>query len=104
MTLGDLVIFLAYLRTAFRPAKDFVKYTGRLAKASAAGERVLDLLDRTPDVQDLPGAVPAPALRGAVRFDGGSFAYDPGRPAPEQVDCPVQPGQDVRLVGPAGRG
>src|SRR5437879_13741387 len=55
MTLGDLVVFLAYLRTAFRPAKDFAKYTGRLAKASAAGERVVDLLDRTPDVRDLPG-------------------------------------------------
>src|SRR5439155_1170721 len=65
MTPGDLVVFLAYLKNAFRPVRDFVKYTGRLAKASAAGERVLDLLDRTPDVRDLPGAVPAPALRGA---------------------------------------
>src|SRR3989442_8958427 len=64
MTPGDLIVFLAYLKNAFRPVKDFAKYTGRIAKASAAGERVLDLLDRTPDVHDLPGAVPAPALRG----------------------------------------
>jgi len=104
MTPGDLIVFLAYLKNAFRPVKDFVKYTGRLAKASAAGERVLDLLDRTPDVQDLPGAVPAPALRGAVRFEGISFAYEPGRPALEQVDCEVQPGQHVALVGPSGSG
>src|SRR2546427_520209 len=81
MTPGDLVVFLAYLKNAFRPVRDFVKYTGRLAKASAAGERVLDLLDRTPDVRDLPGAVPAPALRGAVRFDGATFSYEPGLPA-----------------------
>jgi ATP-binding cassette subfamily B protein len=104
MTPGDLVVFLAYLKNAFRPVKDFVKYTGRLAKASAAGERVLDLLDRVPDVRDLPGAVPAPALRGAVRFEGISFAYEPGRPALEQVDCDVQPGQHVALVGPSGSG
>ena len=104
MTPGDLVVFLAYLKNAFRPVKDFVKYTGRLAKASAAGERVLDLLDREPDVRDLPGAVPAPALRGAVRFEGISFAYEPGRPALEQVDCDVQPGQHVALVGPSGSG
>src|SRR5438552_3295072 len=104
MTPGDLVVFLAYLKNAFRPVRDFVKYTGRLAKASAAGERVLDLLDRTPDVRDLPGAVPAPALRGAVRFDGVSFSYEPGLPALEQIDCVVQPGQGVALVGPSGSG
>src|SRR5438445_747357 len=61
MTPGDLVVFLAYLKNAFRPVRDFVKYTGRLAKASAAGERVLDLLDRTPAVRALQGAGPAPA-------------------------------------------
>src|SRR5438552_1868090 len=104
MTLGDLVIFLAYLRTAFRPAKDFAKYTGRLAKASAAGERVVDLLDRTPDVRDLPGAAPAPPLRGHVRFEGVGFAYDPGHAALEAIDCAVEPGQHVALVGPSGSG
>lgn len=104
MTAGDLVVFLAYLKSGFRPLKDFAKYTGRLAKASAAGERVLDLLDRTPDVRDLPGAVPAPALRGAVRFERVSFAYEPGRTALEEVDCEVEPGQHVALVGPSGAG
>src|SRR5437667_3705362 len=104
MTPGDLVVFLAYLKNAFRPVRDFVKYTGRLAKASAAGERVLDLLDRTPDVRDLPGAVPAPALRGAVRFDGVGFCYEPGQPALEAIDCEVEAGQHVALVGPSGSG
>jgi len=104
LTPGDLVVFLAYLRIAFRPMRDFAKYTGRLAKASAAGERVLDLLDRVPDVRDLPGAVPAPPLRGAVRFEGVSFAYEPGRPALDQIDCDVLPGQHVALVGPSGSG
>ena len=104
MTPGDLVVFLAYLRNAFHPVRDFAKYTGRLAKASAAGERVLDLLDRTPDVRDLPGAVPAPAFRGAVRFDRVSFAYEPGRPVLEEIDCEISPGQHVALVGPSGSG
>src|SRR2546426_788932 len=77
---------------------------GRLAKASAAGERVVDLLDRTPDVRDLPGAVPAPPLRGHVRFEGVGFAYDPGHAALEAIDCTVEPGQHVALVGPSGSG
>jgi ATP-binding cassette subfamily B protein len=42
MSAGDLIVFLAYLKSAFRPAKDFAKYTGRLAKARAAAERVVD--------------------------------------------------------------
>ncbi|PYP69272.1 MAG: protein tyrosine phosphatase [Gemmatimonadetes bacterium] len=104
MTPGDLVVFLAYLRNAFHPVRDFAKYTGRLAKASAAGERVLDVLDRTPDVRDLPGAVPAPAFRGAVRFDRVSFAYEPGRPVLEEIDCEILPGHHVALVGPSGSG
>lgn len=104
MTAGDLIVFLAYLKSAFRPLKDFAKYTGRLAKASAAGERVLDLLDRAPDVRDLPGAVPAPPLQGAVRFEGVRFAYQPGRPALDEIDCEIAPGQHVALVGPSGAG
>ncbi len=83
---GDLVVFLAYLKMAYRPIQEFAKYTARLAKASAAGERVLDLLDRTPEVRDLPGAVPAPPLTGAVCFDGVSFAYEAGRPVLDGID------------------
>ena len=104
MSAGDLIVFLAYLRTAFRPLKDFAKYTGRLAKASAAGDRVLDILDRTPDVRDLPGAVVAPALRGAVVFDGVEFAYEPDRPVLHAIECVVEAGQHVAVVGPSGSG
>src|SRR5439155_22213827 len=59
LTPGDLLVFITYLKNAFRPVKDFAKYTGRLANATAAGERGLDLLERQPDARDLPGPVPA---------------------------------------------
>ncbi len=49
MSPGDLLVFLTYLKRAFNPLQDFAKYTGRLAQATAAGERVLDLLERTPE-------------------------------------------------------
>jgi ATP-binding cassette subfamily B protein len=77
MSGGDLLVFLAYLRSAYRPVQDFAKYTSRLAKASAAGERVIDLLNRVPDIRDLPGAVRASTLAGRIRFDEVSFSYEP---------------------------
>ena len=48
----------------------------------------------------------APAFRGggAVRFDHVSFAYEPGRPVLEEIDCEISPGQHVALVGPSGSG
>jgi ATP-binding cassette, subfamily B, bacterial len=104
ITPGDLIVFLSYLKTAFRPVRDFAKYAGRLAKATAAGERVVDLLERVPDVTDRPGAVAAPALRGAVRFEGVGFAYEPGHPVLHDVSLDVAPGQRVAVVGPSGSG
>jgi ATP-binding cassette subfamily B protein len=104
LTPGDLLVFLAYLKNGFRPVQDFAKHTGRLAKATAAGERVIHLLEQTPEVADSPGAVPAPGFQGAVRFEGVSFAYEPDRSVLKQIDFEVQPGQRVALVGPSGIG
>jgi ATP-binding cassette subfamily B protein len=104
LSVGDLWVFLAYLKRCFNPLQDFAKYTGRLAKAAAAAERVIDVLHRTPDVRDLPGAVPAPALRGDVRFDHVAFGYEPGRPVLDGVDFAMPAGGRVALVGPSGIG
>jgi ATP-binding cassette subfamily B protein len=104
LTPGELLVFLAYLKTAFRPVQQIAQYTGRLAKATAAGERVLDLFAQTPEVRDLPGAVPAPPLRGAVCFESVTFAYEPGRPVLDNLNLEVDPGRHVALVGPSGMG
>ena len=104
ITPGDLIVFLSYMKNAFRPIRDFAKYAGRMAKAAAAGERVVDLLEHTPDVVDRPDAVAAPVLRGAVRFDHVSFEYERGRAVLRDVDLEVAPGSRVAVVGPSGSG
>jgi len=104
LTPGDLLVFLAYLKNSFRPIQDFAKYTGRLGKATAAGERILDLLERVPDVRDLPHAIKAPVLRGEVRFESVTFAYERGQRVLQGIDLRVMPGQSVALVGPSGGG
>jgi ATP-binding cassette, subfamily B, bacterial len=104
LSAGDLLVFLAYLKSAYRPVQDFAKYTVRLGKASAAGERVIDLLERVPDVRDLPDAIPAPSLSGRVGFENVQFAYHHGLPVLQNIHFEVSRGTRVALVGPSGGG
>jgi ATP-binding cassette, subfamily B, bacterial len=104
MTPGDLIVFLTYLKRAFTPLKDFAKYTGRLAKGAAAGERVVDLLEREPEIQDLPNAIVAPPFRGTVRFEDVSFAYDSELIVFEHVEFEVPAGRHVAIAGASGVG
>ncbi|MFQ6005474.1 MAG: ABC transporter ATP-binding protein, partial [Woeseia sp.] len=101
---GELLVFLSYLKAAFKPMQDFAKYSGRMAKASAAGERVIDIFNIPPDVADAPDSRPAPLFSGAVRFDQVSYGYDPAEPVLKGVAFTVQPGQLVSIVGASGAG
>src|SRR3712207_6691156 len=76
----------------------------KLAKVMARAERILEVLEEEPDVQDRPGARPAPPLRGHLRFDGVSFGYDPRRPVVRDVCLEAEPGQFVAVVGATGAG
>lgn len=104
LTAGALLVFLAYLKNAFRPMQEFAKYTARLGKAAAAGERVLDLLHSVPEIRDLPEARPAPPLRGEVRFEHVSFAYETGHTVLHDINLTVTPGQRLAIVGQSGSG
>ena len=104
LTPGDLLVFLSYLKNAFKPLRNFAKYTGRLAKASAAGDRILDLLDQTPEVYDLPDAIVAHRLGGTVQFRDVGFDYESGHPALQGIDFMVKAGQKVAIVGHSGSG
>jgi ATP-binding cassette subfamily B protein len=104
MTPGDLIVFLAYLKRAFKPARDFAKHTGRLAKAVASGERVLGILERKPEVADRRGAVPAPRFAGAVELRDVEFGYGDDAPVLSGVSLNARPGEFVVITGPSGGG
>lgn len=104
LTPGDLLVFLAYLKYAYRPVQDIAKYAGRLAKASASASRVLDLLDQQPTVRDADGAVAAPVFHGDIHFDNISFAYEEGRPIWRGLQARIPAGTHLAIVGPSGSG
>ncbi len=101
---GELVVFVSYLKSGFRPVRNFAKYTARLAKASAAAERVLDVLEREPDVQERPDAVPAPSFEGALRFEQASFNHHGQGTVLNDIDFSSAPGERVAIVGESGSG
>ncbi|UCD75511.1 MAG: ABC transporter ATP-binding protein [Phycisphaerales bacterium] len=104
LTPGDLIVFLTYLKNAFKPMRDLAKYTGRIAKAAASGERILDVLDTTPKILDSSGAVEAPTSVEMVRFEQVTFAYESNRPVLQTFDLEIATGRVVALVGPSGAG
>lgn len=104
LSIGELTVFLAYLKTAFRPLRDLAKYTGRLSKAAASGERITALLDEIPDIRDSSWARPAKPFRGDLRLDQVTVSYGAGRPALRDVDLVIRPGERVALVGSSGAG
>lgn len=105
LTLGELVIFISYLSFSFKPVKNLAKYVGRLARASASCERVLDLLEQKPDVYDLQDAIKASIFRGELCFDNVSFAYDKsGQPVLKNINFSVDAGQHVAILGASGSG
>jgi ATP-binding cassette subfamily B protein len=104
MTTGDLVIFLMYLKIAMKPLRDLAKYTGRIARAAASGERVADLLDERVDVADRADALELTNVRGGIRLDDVAVVDDHGRPLFDNLDVTILAGQNICLLGPSGAG
>ncbi len=119
-TPGDLLVFVNYLKTAFKPARSLAKEAAKISKASASGERIMDLFDLVPGVRDQPRAIKAQPFRGAILFQEVSFAYPQAgilasselasgafpsdRLALNNISFKVKAGQHIALVGPSGSG
>jgi len=97
MSPGDLVLFTTYLRTTMKPLRDMAKYTGRIARATASGERVADLMAVKPDIVSPADAIVLDRVHGMIHFDHVHAAYE-GRPVLHGVNLTVVPGDLVSLV------
>ncbi len=103
-TPGDLLVFMTYLKTSFKPTKQLAKHMAQIAKATASGERIIDILDTVPEIRDVRGAIASPRLAGQVSFRNVVFGYEPSKRILHGLSFEVKPGQRIALVGPSGGG
>jgi ATP-binding cassette subfamily B protein/subfamily B ATP-binding cassette protein MsbA len=108
LTVGGLLVFLAYLRTMQGSAKNLLNAYVSLKTAEASADRIFEVLDAEEEVREELGAEPVRAgprgRSGHVVFEGVTFGYEAGRAVLEGVDLEARPGQVVALVGPTGAG
>ena len=103
---GDLLVFTAYLSSLYKPIRRMASMTARVAKATASGERLLEIFDLEPEIAEVPDAQPlVEPLQGHVLFDKVSFSYAGANgPVLDKVDLALDPGEVTALIGPSGAG
>jgi len=104
LTLGELLMVMAYLGQLYEPLKTISRRAAGLQSYLASAERAFALLDERPDVLERPHARPLARAAGAVAFRHVSFAYDADRPVLDAVSFEVPPGARVGIVGTTGVG
>ena len=101
---GQLASFILLMGIMQMPVRMAGWMVNTFTRASAAGQRIFDVLDAVSPVEEKPDALPMPRALGHVKFDRVSLSYDGDDSAIEGVDFEVQPGQLVAILGGPGSG
>jgi ATP-binding cassette subfamily B protein len=104
LTVGTLAAFLSYVQRFFQPIENFSDQYTLMQSAMAAAERVFQLLDQRPEIQDVPHPLRMPAFHHALEFRHVSFAYPRGDRVLHDVSFALHKGERLALIGPTGAG
>ncbi|HZJ25352.1 MAG TPA: ABC transporter ATP-binding protein, partial [Anaerolineales bacterium] len=115
MQVGDLSRFIVWIDEMFKPSKRLISEWNAFGKLYASLERINDLIELKPEVQDKPGAIAVESLRGQIEFRNVVFSYPSiesskkksdakSRPTLNGLSFTIKPGQVIALVGHTGAG
>jgi ATP-binding cassette subfamily B multidrug efflux pump len=104
LSLGLIIAFIAYVQQFNRPIAQISVLWTNLQSAVAGAERIFELLDTAPDLQDKPDAQEMPPIEGRIEFEDVCAYYVEGEMVLEHVNFAAEPGQTVAIVGPTGAG
>ncbi|CAN5270452.1 ABC transporter ATP-binding protein/permease [soil metagenome] len=103
-TVGDFVMVNAMMIQLYQPLNFMGMVYREIKQAVIDIEKMFGVLQRNPEVKDLPGARALVVTEGNVRFDSVQFSYDPERPILKGLSFEVPAGKTVAIVGPSGAG
>ena len=102
---GSLMAFFGYISGyIYAPTVRLIQLNDQIARTNTALGRIFYTLDTKPIVNDSPGAIELPDVRGDVSYEGVWFEYEVGQPVIKGVDLEVKAGQMIALVGQSGSG
>ena len=104
LSVGSLLVVIAYLAAVYDPISEIARTTGLLQQAVVSARRVREILALTPEVLDAPDGLDASDIAGHLRFDRVSFSYDDSRTVLDDISFEARPGELVALVGLTGTG
>jgi ATP-binding cassette, subfamily B, multidrug efflux pump len=104
LTVGTIIAFNYYLARLVGPTRRLGFVVGQVSRALASAQRIFEILDTPPDIQDRPGARTLEHAKGEVRFEDVAFGYEPDKPVLEGIFLHARPGQVIGIVGETGSG
>ena len=104
LTPGEMVAFILYAMIIAGPMGSFARLYTRIQEGLGASERIFEILDTHPEVQDAPDASPMPTIAGKVEIKNLKFHYRKDQEVLKGINISVNPGEMVALVGPSGAG
>ena len=104
ISLGELILVMSYLALLYSPLQTISKSAASLQGSLVSAERAFALLDEAPEVNEKPHPKHLVRARGEVVFEDVSFAYNPERPALQNISFAVPAGARVGIAGTTGAG
>jgi len=104
MSPGDLIAFILYSVIIAHPMGIFAQLFTHLQEGIGASERIFEILDTRPDIQESPNAKTLPPIAGKIEVENLCFQYQKEREVLKNISFTIEAGQEIALVGPSGAG
>ncbi len=103
-TIGVVMAFSGYVALLASPLSQISNLVSNALNAAAGGERIFQVIDQVPDIEDAPDAVDFEFKGGHIQFIDVDFGYVPGQKVLRDNNFDVQPGETIGICGPTGAG
>jgi len=104
LTAGDLVAFIIYALNISRSISQTSRLYTAVNTAAGASERIFELLEETPEIENDPNAIELDAVKGEVSVEDLWFSYEGEKDVLKGISFKAEAGKTVALVGPSGAG